>query len=108
MPLAVHGPVTQIGVFGKVPCPFCGLETSSRSPTSAIVRGGGGLPGIIVAAAFVGTYYCAVHGRILLRDYPAQHRRMIVLRKLIAFGIAFLLLILGIAILFCVAGLLNQ
>ncbi len=82
----------KIGIFGKIPCPHCGAETTSSSPGTGTAQAVGGVFLLLIIKAFTNSYYCATHGKIAMADFPAQNRTMIYTRKGLMFGSAFLIL----------------
>ena len=93
---AMHaqGPVADVGVFGHLPCPYCGMATSSHAGGGGhAARVAGGLVGWLIASAFLTKYYCASHGEIPTERFPPAHQSSITTRKILKAGGGVLLLV---------------
>jgi len=91
-------PVRKVGLFGKIPCPYCGMDTSSSASGSGLAMGFGGLLGVMLLWAVASKYHCPSHGEITLAALPSEHRTLVYIRKGVIFGgigmLVFLLFIL--------------
>ena len=68
------GPVAHVGLFGKVPCPFCGAPLTTHSNAAVIGRVAGGLLGWLLVSAFASKHYCPTHGEIKKAQLPPDHQ----------------------------------
>jgi hypothetical protein len=93
---AMHAPgvVADVGVFGRLPCPHCGMATSSHAGGGGhAARLAGGLVGWLIASAFLTKYYCPSHGEISTERFPPAHQSAITTRKIMKIGGGVLLLV---------------
>jgi hypothetical protein len=75
--------VKNIGLFGAVPCPYCGSPTQTSSGSGGAGAGAaGGIVGALLYHAFAAKHYCAQHGEIRRDAFQPQHKSMIIVRKL--------------------------
>jgi hypothetical protein len=88
------GPVADVGIFGHLPCPHCGIATRSNAGSGgAAARYAGGLVGWLIASAFLTKYYCPSHGEIPATHFPPAHQSAITTRKIMKIGGGIVLLI---------------
>lgn len=74
----------NIGLFGKVPCPYCGTPTSGLSNKESMnIMNAAGAYGWLAARAVDHKFRCPHHGEIPLQAFPPQHRRMLSLRRFV-------------------------
>jgi len=87
-------PVADVGVFGHLPCPHCGMPTRSSSGGGGdAARWAGGLVGWLIASAFLNKYYCPSHGEIPPERFPPAHQSAITTRKIMKIGGGVVLLV---------------
>lgn len=96
------GPVQKVGIFGSLPCPYCGSPCTSHASGAYAGRFVGGLVGWLVVSAFMTKHYCGSHGEITKAQFPPEHQSNLTTRMLIKLGIAgavlavvFMLIIIG-------------
>jgi hypothetical protein len=86
MPQGAQG-AADVGIFGKLPCPHCGMPTrSSAGGSGTAARMAGGLVGWLIVSAFMTKYYCMHHGEIPPQHFPPAHQSAISTRKLLKIG----------------------
>ena len=77
----------DVGIFGKLPCPHCGLPTTANAGGSGTAaRMAGGLVGWLIVTAFTAKYYCPHHGEIPVERFPHAHQSAIATRKFLKVG----------------------
>ena len=101
-PHVMSGPaVADAGLFGKLPCPHCGMPTTSNSGGGGTAaRMAGGLVGWLIVSAFTTKYYCTHHGEIPIVHFPPGHQSAISTRKAtkIVGGVALLFVVFALMI----------
>ncbi len=92
-------PVADVGLFRTLPCPHCGMPTTSNAGDGGqAARMAGGLVGWLIVSAFTTKYFCRQHGEILIVHFPPGHQSSISTRKAAKIGG-------GVALLFVVFAL---
>ena len=89
MPISSTSPNKKMGLFSAVPCPNCGGDTQAQSDTSGknnVAAEYFGIGGALVAHAFTAKYHCQECGLIDFCEFPAAHRNLIYIRKVILMG----------------------
>jgi hypothetical protein len=89
----------DIGLFGAVPCPACGMTTHTRSMGSAVAGQAAGLVGMLIFSAVAAKYTCPTHGVVPREAFPAHHRNAIDMRRFLKLGVAGALFMLVFALL---------
>lgn len=99
-PMMHAAPAADVGIFGRLPCPHCGLPTSSHAGSGgSAARVAGGLVGWLIVSAFLTKYYCTAHGEIPNERFPPAHQSAITTRKIMKAGGGVLLLVVVIGLL---------
>jgi hypothetical protein len=99
-PMQSPGMVADVGLFGHLPCPHCGVPTRSSTGGGGVAaRYAGGLVGWLIASAFLTKYYCVSHGEIPAERFPPAHQSAITTRKIVKVGGGVLLLFVVLSLL---------
>jgi len=101
------GPVASVGLFGHIPCPHCGMATTSHAAGASAAQWAGGLVGWLLVSALSSKHYCVHHGEIAKAAFPPAHQSAMTTRMIVKLGAGGALLFLVVALMIVSAAFGN-